>query len=90
MNRDQVLAKAGELINGQRAEDYGAVKRNFEDIARLWSPVLGTKVQPWQVALCMAHLKAARIFKTPSHEDSWVDAIGYLALGCELAPLEGA
>lgn len=85
MNRDQVLTQAGELINGQRAQDYGDPSRNFADIAALWSPILGQEIHPWQVALCIAQLKIARIFKTPTHEDSWVDGIGYLALGSELA-----
>lgn len=85
MNRDETLAKAGELINGQRHQDYGDASKNFDDIAKLWSPILGIEVEPWRVALCMAQLKIARIFKTPDHEDSWLDGVGYLALGSELA-----
>lgn len=85
MNRDEALSGAGELINGQRATDYGDARTNFADIAKLWSPILGIEIEPWQVALCMNQLKVARLFKTPSHEDSWMDGIGYLALGCELA-----
>lgn len=94
MNRDEALSGAGELINGQRATDYGDARTNFTDIAKLWSPILGIEIPPWQVALCMNQLKVARLFKTPSHEDSWMDGIGYLALGCELAtdvdPLGGS
>ena len=85
MSRDEALSGAGELINGQRATDYGDAGTNFADIAKLWSPILGIEILPWQVALCMNQLKVARLLKTPSHEDSWMDGIGYLALGCELA-----
>lgn len=89
MNRDETLTQAGALINGQRMQDYGDPAKNFADIAKLWSPILGRDIHPWQVALCMAQLKIARIFKTPNHEDSWVDGVGYLALGSELAAVPG-
>ena len=85
MNRDEALSGASELVNGRRAADYGDARTNFRDIAKLWSPILGTEFEPWQVALCMSQLKVARLFKTPTHVDSWMDGIGYLALGCELA-----
>lgn len=85
MNRDDALSGAGDLINGQRSRDYGDARTNFRDIAKLWSPILGIEVEPWQVALCMNQLKVARLFKTPTHVDSWMDGVGYLALGCELA-----
>lgn len=82
MKRDQLLHKAEELINGDRAKDYGDAKKNFEDIARLWSVVLGIEVTAQQMALCMIMVKAARLMKT-DHEDSWIDIAGYAALGGE-------
>ena len=82
MNRAEILSKAESLINGPRAHEYGDAKKNFEDIARLWSVVLDTEVTPQQMALCMIMVKAARLMKT-DHEDSWVDIAGYAALGGE-------
>jgi len=82
MKRDQLLHKAEELINGDRAKEYGDAKKNFEDIAKLWSVVLGIEVTPQQMALCMIMVKAARLMKT-DHEDSWIDIAGYAALGGE-------
>jgi hypothetical protein len=51
----------------------------------LWEPILGVPVTPEQVALCMNQLKVARLIKTPGHRDGWVDGIGYLACGGEIA-----
>jgi hypothetical protein len=85
MNRDQALTTAGELINGQRAKDYGDASENFQRIADLWAPVLGATVTREQVALCLAQLKIARLITSPAHTDSWADLIGYAALGTELA-----
>jgi len=74
------LQTADELINGDRAKDYGSVSENFQRIADLWSVVLGVGVTPEQVALCMIQLKVARLVNTPEHKDSWVDIAGYV--GC--------
>jgi hypothetical protein len=82
MKRDQLLHKAEELINGDRAKEYGDAKKNFEDIAKLWSVVLEVEITPQQMALCMIMVKAARLMKT-DHEDSWIDIAGYAALGGE-------
>jgi len=82
MKRDQLLQKAEELINGDRAEEYGDAKKNFEDIAKMWSVILEKEITPQQMALCMIMVKAARLMKT-DHEDSWVDIAGYAALGGE-------
>lgn len=85
MNRSDILATAESLINGQRATDYGDASENFQRIAELWGPVLGYGVTPEQVALCLAQLKVARLITSPTHEDSWIDAAGYIALGGEIA-----
>lgn len=88
--RDEVLERAGELINGDRADDYGDAAENFGRIAELWSATLGNEVTPEQVALCMAQVKISRLAHTTSHIDSWVDLIGYAALGAELADRSNA
>lgn len=83
--RSWVLSTADELINGQRAKDYGDAAENFQRIADLWQPILGVQPTPAQVALCLTQLKVARIITSPAHTDSWVDAAGYIALGAETA-----
>lgn len=85
MNRDEALTAAAALINGPRANDYGPARKNFQDIADGWSVIVGKKLTAEDVALMMAWLKIARLAKSPTHVDSWLDACGYLALGCEIA-----
>lgn len=91
MNRDQILTTAGGLINGDRARDYGDASENFQRIADLITPVLagklkpGTRVDAHEVALILTQLKVACLITSPAHEDSWVDAAGYIALGGEIA-----
>ena len=81
--REDFLNKAEELINGPRAKEYGPAKFNHERIATIWSVVLGRCVTPEQVA-CMIGLKLARLAEDMSKDDSWVDIIGYAALGGEI------
>lgn len=85
MNRRSTLAKAAQLIHGDRQTDYGPPHENFTRIAKLWEPIFGISIAPEQVALAMTQLKIARLINTPEHADSWVDATGYLAIGAELA-----
>jgi hypothetical protein len=88
VTRDEVIAEASRLINGDRARDYGDASESFARLAALWSAVLCAPVAAHQVALCLLQLKVSRLCVTPTHADSWADAIGYLALGAEVAGRE--
>ena len=43
MNREEILKQAIELINVDRAEDYGPAYENHKRIADLWSVVFGKR-----------------------------------------------
>ena len=85
MKAQKILNQAADLVGGERQKDYGPPEENFNRIARLWSEVLGHPVSSSQVALCMTQLKIARLVESPTHDDSWVDAAGYIGLGSQLA-----
>jgi hypothetical protein len=81
-----VLDKARELIDGDRQKDYGPADENFAAIAAFWSIYLSVstgnhvELTGKNVSHLMALLKIARLARTPTHEDSVIDAIGYLGL----------
>lgn len=77
----RVLLETADLLEGGRQEDYGAPLDSHKRIAAIWSAQLGVTVTPRKVAQMMAGLKLARLAESEDHEDSWRDAIGYLALG---------
>jgi len=91
MKRDEVLDTAKELINGQRAKDYGDAFDNFERIATGWNAIIREAmmtdgyVTEQHVALMMDWLKTARLLNDLSKEDSWIDKCGYSALGAEFS-----
>lgn len=87
-NREYFLKEAGELINGQRAKEYGPARKNHKRIADIWSILLDKKLKepitPEEVVACMIGVKVARLAEDISKDDSWTDIIGYAALGGEI------
>ena len=88
--RRTVLKTAGDLIDGDRARDYGDAFEMHKRIASGWSQILGVDVQAHEVALCMAWLKISRLVESPSHADSYVDAVAYMALAAEIEKRDSA
>ena len=72
-----ILTKAEELINGQRAKDYGDARENHQRIADLWNAYAGTDFIPDDVAVMMILLKIARLMENGYHEDTVTDIAGY-------------
>ena len=91
MNRDEVLNKAMQLINGPRAKDYGDAYDNHARIAEGWNIIMREALNttgyltPSHVALMMDWIKTCRLLNTIDHVDSWIDKAGYTALGAEFA-----
>lgn len=85
MNREEILKKADEIVNGHREQDYGTPERNFQMIAKLWSVYIGIEVTAVDVAMLMILMKSARIKTGTMTEDSFIDLAGYAACGGEIA-----
>jgi hypothetical protein len=73
---ETVLQEAQRLILGDRNSSYDHPLDNFQRIADIWSVVLGIKVTPEQVGLCMVGVKLARESYMPKR-DNLVDGAGY-------------
>lgn len=81
--RDELLDRAKDLINGPRNEIYGDPEENHQRIADMWGVILKRDVSLHEVYLMMVALKMSRLIESPDHKDSWIDLIGYAALGGE-------
>lgn len=76
---DSVLKIADNIINGDRRDAYGDVRKSFAAVAETWGDILHVDVTPQQVALCMVALKLHR--EANSHKrDNLIDLCGYAAL----------
>ena len=88
MTRDELLEEAKMLINGPRAEQYGSALINHERIATIWNVLLQrkllNKITPEEVTMMMIGLKLARLSQDADQNDTWIDIIGYAALGGEI------
>lgn len=86
--RVQIALEAAELITGDREEQYGPPEVNFQRIANLWNAHMETDTfTPRKVAELMLLLKVARTVNSPTR-DSYVDMVGYAAIGGDLAEKE--
>ena len=57
MQRSEILDKAKELVNGDRAKDYGDAYLNHKRIADLWSVILEKEISVSQVyQLSLIHI----------------------------------
>jgi hypothetical protein len=79
MTAEKLLAEAAAVVRDRR-HTYGQPLDLFERVAVRWSQVLGTKVTPAQVIVCLVDLKVARLSHHPRHLDSITDIAGYA--GC--------
>ena len=87
--RREVLEEAGQLITGDRRSTHGDYTEEATRIGRLWGALLDLEdpVPPATVAAMMVALKLARLTSPTGKpgRDSWVDAIGYSALGAQIS-----
>lgn len=86
--REYFLDEAKTIVCNDREGQYGKPEDSFRLIAELWTAYLFNdnvgSLSATDVAIMMALLKIARISSGKFKEDSWIDAIGYLACGAEL------
>lgn len=90
MKRAQLLDTAKELVTRDRNATHGEPEDTFGLIAAYWSAHLDREITSADVAIMMNLMKCARLKANPSNPDNWLDSIGYMACGSELALGEGA
>ena len=66
-----------DMLTGDKAEEYGDPQSMCRRIGQRW---FGAEAAEVDVALMMAELKIERIKFDPAKEDSYMDAIAYLAM----------
>ena len=84
----KVLKKAIDATK-ERAHTYdkgtSGVEQNFARAASIASLWLDKPVSARDVALVLASVKMARIAMAPTHEDSFVDLVNYVAFGASFS-----
>lgn len=80
----EILKEADELVAGDRHKDYGDKVENHNNIAKLWSAYLDSKVEAHDVAILMVLLKIARTKLGEISKDTYVDMSAYGAIAGEI------
>ena len=80
----EILKEANELIAGERHKDYGDKVENHNNIAKLWSAYLDSKIEAHDVAVMMVLLKIARTKLGDVSKDTYVDMSAYGAIAGEI------
>jgi hypothetical protein len=87
MKATEALINAIDIMQ-DRGRVYGHPRINQGRIAARLSNLLDSPITDSQAALAMVEVKLSRIQETPSHVDSYVDCLAYIAIALELATEE--
>lgn len=71
------LDRVKDMLEGEKADEYGNPSTMCRNISQRWFGCDNAEVD---VAIMMAELKIERIKFDPTKEDSYMDAIAYLAM----------
>lgn len=70
------IDRVGELT-AARGKDYGHPKDDFARVAAMTAPLSDCQDAVLRHVLYMIVVKICRLIVTPTHEDSWLDIVGY-------------
>ena len=91
MKKEEILAKAKEIISNDRNVSHGDAFKNHAEIAEFWNIFLDNKLQPMasitaqDVAIMMILLKISRSTQGKEFNlDNFVDMAGYAAIAGEI------
>jgi hypothetical protein len=87
MKATEALINAIDIMQ-DRGRIYGHPRINQGRIASRLSNLFDFPITNAQAALAMVEVKLSRIQETPSHVDSYVDCLAYIAIALELATEE--
>jgi hypothetical protein len=80
----EFLSEATRLVGIDREKDYGDKVHNHNNIARLWSAYLDTKIEAHDVAVMMVLLKIARTKLGEVSKDTYIVLAAYGAIAGEI------
>ena len=82
MKKEELIQETARILK-KRGEAYGNAFNVHQDIADMWTIILGYPVSPAHVAMMMIALKIVRNSNRVA-DDNWIDIAGYAAIGAEI------
>lgn len=87
MEIDDFLAQASYIIQADRQAQYGNIEESWERIGKMWGALLelDRPIDPSMVGIMLAAMKLSRLTNHMNHEDSYIDALAYIAGAGQIA-----
>jgi hypothetical protein len=84
MNRSKALETVEQILE-DRGANYGDLRENWDQTARMIEMIVGVDIRPEQFGAIMIAMKMSRLANSDCrHLDSLLDIIGYAALTIEI------
>lgn len=80
-----ILEQALLITGGDRQNNYGSPKENWERTVAIFNAMTGRDLMPAEAVKFAIAMKLARLHQTPDHMDSIVDLAGYAWVYSEVA-----
>lgn len=84
------ILKQAVLTLRERGSQYGSVEATFDRAAKLASLMLNTDITAYEVAMVHVATKMARLQEARTLDDNYVDAMNYMAIAAQFAPVHAA
>ena len=81
------ILKQAVLTLRERGSQYGSVEGTFDRAAKLASLLINTDITAYEVAMIHVATKMARLQEARTLDDNYIDAMNYMAIAAQFAPV---
>jgi len=85
-NHKDILTQAIHTLR-ERGLQYGNVEETFDRTAKLASTLLNTEISAYEVVMIHVATKLARLQEARTLDDNYIDAMNYMAMAAQFAPI---
>jgi hypothetical protein len=85
-NHKDILTQAIHTLR-ERGLQYGSVEETFDRTAKLASTLLNTEISAYEVVMIHVATKLARLQEARTLDDNYIDAMNYMAMAAQFAPV---
>jgi hypothetical protein len=85
-NHTDILKQAVHTLR-ERGLQYGNVEATFDRTAKLATILLNTEISAYEVVMVHVATKLARLQEARTLDDNYIDAMNYMAMAAQFAPV---
>ena len=85
-NHTEILSQAITTLR-ERGAQYGSVESTFDRTAKIAGILLNQEITAYEVSMILVATKLARLQDARTLDDNYIDAMNYLAIAAQFAPV---